>query len=266
MPDLIFPFDKVPEQIRDWLTSDTVDGIIEELFKRYSTFTNDQQKSIPLIITWLPLRRIKANQTISTLINRFKIDLAAAEDIAKTLEHRVFEPVKTGMLETYGIVVADMLQKPGIAARTMAIETPTNKPVVAPKPQASRPPAAPVPPPLKARITEMGQMIDLRRPVLRSSSYAGQAPAAANAAGKSTVPVPAAQTMKIEGDFSAGGPKQPAPTEAKSASSSSAPKKPEGEHDTLETKKEFGLAEAIPKPPQPQEIEKYEDHHPAVEK
>lgn len=261
MSSLLFPFDKTPEQIRDWILSDTVDGIIQELFTRHPTLKSPQRRAIPQIITAIPLRLIKPEQFFPTLTERFKFPALIADDITKTVKARIFDPIKTSMLEVYGINTDDILKKPTSAtARTMPIEKPVIKPPVAVPTQTPRPVGPPPPPVPKARVMEMSQVIDVRKPVTTAATTKATAPSVA----KQTSPTPTAQTMKIEGDFSAGGPAKavaPAPKPAGPVVAS----KPAGESDVLETKKEFGLAEAVPKPPQPQEIEKYEDHHPVVE-
>jgi hypothetical protein len=75
--------------------------------------------------------------------------------------------------------------------------------------------------------------------------------------------------MKIEGSFGSGNQRAATGSNAMNTNqptSSAATKKPEGESEVLETKREFGLAEVIPRPPAPQEIEAYQDEHPVVDK
>ncbi len=259
-----FPTDQIPEKIKEWLGSDTVFDITQELNTRFK-LTGWRKPMIAFTVTKIIIKKIPADAFVKTLVGQGGLSERDALEIASVIKSRVLEPVKTSLLDWGGIDISKILTPATaapVAARTMPIEKPVVKPVTAPQQSAQRAPTPPAVPMPKARVMEMAKVIDVRKPQAVASATK---PAITNP--KSAVPIPTAQTMKIEGDFSAGASAlRTTNSEAQVAvAAKPAEKKATGESSVLETKKEFGLAEIVPKPPTPQEIEKYEDHHPVVD-
>lgn len=260
----IFPTDLIPEKIKEWLGSDTVFDVTQELNARFK-LTGDRKPMIAFTVTKILIKKIPIGAFVKTLVSQGGLSERDALEIASVIKSRVLEPVKTALLDWGGIDISKILTPAtaeAVVARTMPIEKPVVNPVMVAQRPAQRAPAPAAASMPKARVMEMAKVIDVRKP---SATSAAAKPTTTPL--KSAAPIPTAQTMRIEGDFSAGASalrtdrsEARAPVSAKPAE-----KKAAGESSATETKKEFGLAEIAPKPPAPQEIEKYEDHHPVVE-
>jgi hypothetical protein len=257
--------------IQDWLGSSLVMTIVVELNEKIDAL-GPEVKVIPGAIRSLVLKNIEPEQFLLELKKGLPdVANAALVEIANSVKNRILKPVGSSLSGLYGINIAKIpdsmpVQPSQPVARTTPLAAPMPVKPAAPAVQA-RPttitPTAPPPPPIRARVMEMAQVVDLRKPARLDPAK----PAASTAT--SAPAVRAAQTMKIEGTFGAGNQQAATGSNAMNTNqptNSVATKKPEGESEVLDAKKEFGLAEVIPKPPDPQEIEVYQDEHPVVDK
>ncbi len=257
--------------IQDWLSSSLVMTIVVELNDKIDAL-GPEVRVIPGVIRAVVLKNIEPENFILEL--RKGLPDVANEmlvSITNSVKNRILKPVGSSLNGLYGINIAKIpdsipVQPSQPVARTTPLATPMPVKPAAPVVQA-RPttiaPTAPPPPPIRARVMEMAQVVDLRKPA-RIAPVTQPAPLETPAS-----VVPAAQTMRIEGSFGAGNQRTATGSNTMNTNqptNSAATKKPEGESEVLDAKREFGLAEVIPKPPDPQEIEVYQDEHPVVDK
>ena len=258
-PQKGIPFATLQKGIQDWLKSDIVTDVIITLNERYGAF-GSEVRILPRLIT-----RVSVGMTPPELFTKELghylafLEPADAARLAFEVKSRIFKPIHAALKAGYDIdtdKIITVVPPATPVARTMKLEsTPAPKPPTPPAvrqiPVAPRAPAVPQP---KARIMEIQHVIDLRKPSPQAASTPVKKVASP------VPPAPAARTMEMSQSSVA----KPTTPVASAKPTTPAPKKPAEESKVLESEKPFGLAEAIPKPPAPQEIEKYHDEHPEV--
>jgi hypothetical protein len=234
-------FDDLPQGVRDWLGSNDVGVVIVELNKR-NKVDGGGLVVIPRLITRLLVGMLDA-QDLNQALTYYLPDLGPQQiaDIALTVKTRILKPVASSLKGLYGIDIERIAIKPlpvGPTVRTMKLEA-QPKPAAAAPPKPTGTPVQTASAAPKARVMQMANVVDLRKP-------APVQPAAA----PRPVPVPkapAARTTQMK-------PSAPAPKPQPVAPISTVPPKQKDsseEAEVIEAAKPFGLAETVPLPPKP---------------
>lgn len=249
-------FDELPQGVRDWVGSDAAGAIIVELNDR-AHLDGGFLRVTPRLITRLLLGMLAPEDFQAAL--SYYLPLTEPKiigDLSLGVKNRILKPIANSLTGLYAIDIEKIITHPTApVARTMKLEgvpAPLSKPTVAPRV------IVPAVPTIKARVTEMQHVIDLRPPEKRETALAGaqRANPPAAAGPKATITEMARPFTAPADAPEAAATTKPAPTE----------KKPDVQANVLEAQRPFGLAEVVPKAPAPQEIERYADQHPAVEK
>jgi len=287
--ELKLNIDSIPESIKDWLSSDTVFNISEEIIKRFG-LVKSQKNAISFATTGVILRKIEPKKFISTLIEEFLIQERNAIEIASVVKNRILEPVKPGLVAWLGINLNDLTALPQssqITARTMSIEGNISKAVhvAAPAPVQKTPAQIlQEEQQLRARTMQVeGGITDPQKLAQKQAAEKAHAVAAAAQAEQlhartmefqgSFAPVsrtpktevkkmvdikkpeqkaaagPNAQITKIEGSLTPLNQVSSTPDTGKPAVAAPTVKKPEQRADELQTTAPIGLSEVIPQAP-----------------
>lgn len=250
-------FKKIPPGLKDWLSSDDVFMIMNEINDGIG-LVGTERAVIPRLITRLVIKTMKPSDFQKCLNDYLPIGSSADfQRISQTVHDRILRPVKH-LLRSLDIDI-EQIAEPIPAVRTMAMER-REQPIAQPKAPQPPHPATPTPPPQpRARTMEIQgggfapvqsggrpQVVDLRAPQVKTEG---------------TTPIPKAQEMKMEQVplTRKASPLTPiAPAEA----AKPAPTTPQEKAERIEPVKPIGLSEVVPQPTKHEEVEPYEDHHP----
>ncbi|PIR86867.1 MAG: hypothetical protein COU11_03370, partial [Candidatus Harrisonbacteria bacterium CG10_big_fil_rev_8_21_14_0_10_49_15] len=117
-----WPFENLPPELADWLKSEAVERIVEELNTKFNLLDLGRERAIGYTCTWLVLGYIKPTEFIQTLVQEFGIEQKIAIALVKQIKERVFHPVKMGMKNRLHIDI-DLLETPPVNPKPK-LETP----------------------------------------------------------------------------------------------------------------------------------------------
>lgn len=162
-------FEELDKKMRDWLTSETVTGIIVELNDKFDTI-GPEVKIIPQAIRALVTDSLKPEQFTEKL--RADLFFLSAQDIAKiviTVKDRVLKPIAGPMKSILGIdinKIPNEVQRPAApTAKVIKMEKIVQPPVNPSPVSQQKPPASDWQPTPKARVMEFSKVTDIKAPV-----------------------------------------------------------------------------------------------------
>jgi hypothetical protein len=266
-PQIARPFDSLPQEVRDWLQSETADKIIDELNEKFK-LSDTQQNGIPFALTWMLIGRVPPQEFIASLIKRFAIEPKIAGQIAESVKDRLLHSVRGPLKERCGINI-DLITMPPAGSQPAAQTTTLAKPLVADikKPTA---PSQAMPVRVNSQMTAMAQ-------TTRLSQGIGSEPNKNTMTAKPIVaqPKPPAQhadnlTLQKPISFIEVQPLPPAPDQAavavpKPQPAPAAPTPPITPREAPAPIQSAPVTHITPSKPVEHEVEEYEDHHPVVE-
>lgn len=138
-----WPFDRLPEAVREWLRSVTVENIITRLYEQYGDTAVDPA-GVPRCLTRLALLKMPPSQFIPTLITEFATTPEAARAMTVLVVEKILKPIEQPLREKLGIKIEEVT---GVAV--VARVTELSRPLVTDvrKPQSPAAPQKPTPPP-----------------------------------------------------------------------------------------------------------------------
>lgn len=170
MAEKTLTFQGLPQEIQDWLSSESVESIIEELQKKYQ-LKGYAMAAVSLTTTWLVLGVISPEDFFDTLVSEFSLPAQTASALAKDIAQRILLPIKNGLKRAVHLdlsllrvaarpapqkrAVASVSPLPSQTASTLRGEATKNQPSISA--ESLRP--APQPQGTSARTTKMAAPI-----------------------------------------------------------------------------------------------------------
>lgn len=114
-------FQSLPQEIQDWLSSESVESIIEELTGKYQ-LKGYAQAAPSLITTWLVIHTIEPEEFLDVLHAEFLLDPRVAVALTRDIFQRILLPIKHGLKRGAGLdiekIPLELPQTPITARRT----------------------------------------------------------------------------------------------------------------------------------------------------
>ena len=102
--DLRKKFDKLPDKIREWLTSERATYIVIDIDERLGMI-GLFDKIIPTTILRLVTKDIEPSEFINTLSEELDIDFNSAKNIAQEIEEKILRPIEGPLRREAGLDV-----------------------------------------------------------------------------------------------------------------------------------------------------------------
>jgi len=109
----IWAFDQLPQEIQDWLQSESVESIIAELNKKYQ-LQGYQLTAVSLLTTWLVIKTIIPKAFLPVLLNEFNLSVPVGTALAQDIKKRILLPVKHGLRRVANIDIDEISFEPPV--------------------------------------------------------------------------------------------------------------------------------------------------------
>lgn len=126
--DLRESFLLLPEDVRDWLTSEQATYLVIDINKRLDLFGEDL-KTIPNLITRLAVKDLDPKNLAVALKKELDVDFEQAKALAREIEEKILRPVAIPLKQANGVDVRDIY----LGKQELAPEEELGIPLIAPE-------------------------------------------------------------------------------------------------------------------------------------
>lgn len=150
-------FLKLPEKIRDWITSDRVTYSLIEINKRLG-LVGAEIEVVPDLISRLLVKELDPRDFVGTLSRELGIDLPSAKNISQEVQEKILRPIAADLRKEINLDITEITfgETPAafVPQKPESEEKPTEEkplpvveiPIEAEKPAPPKPPTPPQPP------------------------------------------------------------------------------------------------------------------------
>lgn len=161
------PFNSLPEDIKEWLSSEVITYEIGKLIDKIKLPEN-KERTLALLIGKVVLKILPANLFIETASKELNVPLSVAQTVGIEVKNSILKPISASLWKNFAINVEDLGKGPAQpAARVTKMDQPFMSARPQPKPPVNQP-VAPVKPPEEikpaARTMEFKQVADVKKP------------------------------------------------------------------------------------------------------
>lgn len=120
MAEKTLTFQGLPQEIQDWLSSESVESIIEELNKKYQ-LKGYATGAISLMTTWLLIKTIDPEEFLDILMDEFSLDSRAGSELTKDIYQRILLPIKNGLRRSAELDITKLQVEPRMAPQKRVV-------------------------------------------------------------------------------------------------------------------------------------------------
>lgn len=157
----LWPFDRLPQAVRDWLRSETVERIIVRIYEQYGDAASDPA-GVSRCLTRLVLGTMEPKEFTATLATEFTTSPEAARAMTLVVSEKILKPIEKVLQDKLGIKAEGIISEISVpTARVTELKQPLITDIRPPKPLAQ--PVAP--PPSRQPIRPAPTTIETEKPI-----------------------------------------------------------------------------------------------------